>query len=223
MSNRKKATEYILDWVNKFSPGNKNVEVYKNFFSKMNDDEFHQFIQDLKSGNKFLVYISPNFDDHPLTIENNLKMADELGYNFFQKIWMGETETTPSYLTPVEYMVVKLPIRRPSQLLIKKIKVPEHNKTVDMLTKQPTGESKGSRISFPELRQLAAMGLDNCITEMIKYRGGDQRGYAALNGMISKYGKANLKVLSNYASGVESTQTLKSFLTAMMLRTSGLI
>ena len=85
---------------------------------------------------------------------------------------------------------------------------------------QPTGDSKGSKISFPELQILASMGLDNCVVEMMKFRGGDLKGFNAMNGMIGKYGEASLKTLANYSSGVESTRTLKTFLTGMHLNSS---
>ena len=126
----------------------------------------------------------------------------------------------PTHLTPIEYLVVDLPLRRASQLLIKKIKVPDHSNVIDALTGQPTGESKGATLSHPELQVCAAMGLEDSMVELMKYRGGDNKGIVALNGMLSKYGTANLKTLSNYASGVESTKTLKTFLTCMHLKST---
>jgi hypothetical protein len=113
-----------------------------------------------------------------------------------------------------------LPVRRASQLLIKKISVPDDSRTVDALTGQPTGESKGAKLSYPELQVCAAMGLDNSMVELMKYRGGDNKGLIAFNAMLSRYGRVNLKSVEPYASGVESTKTLKTFLTSMMLRST---
>lgn len=89
-----------------------------------------------------------------------------------------------------------------------------------MMSGQPTGDSKGSKISFPELQNLAAMGLDNSVIEMMKYRGGDLKGFNAMNAMIARYGTTNLKTLQNYSSGVESTRVLKTFLTSCHLRST---
>ena len=215
--NRKKAEKFILEQINNLAPGNENVEIYKKRFSEMSDKEFHLSMMNIKHERKFISFISPNFTKHPLTIERNLKIAKELGHDFFTQIWVGAKGPVPAYLTPNKYLVIDLPVRRMSQLLIKKIKVPENNRTVDQLTSQPTGASKGSRISKPELDVLASMGMDNAIVELYKYRGGDPKGLNALNGMISRYGKANIKTLANYASGVASTRTLKDFLTASHL------
>jgi hypothetical protein len=117
-------------------------------------------------------------------------------------------------------MVIDLPIRRQSQHLQKKRSIPENNRVIDQLSGQPTGPSKGAKISYPELQVLAGMNMDSSLVELIKYRGGDKGGYNALNAMVGRYGAANLKTLSNYATGVQSTQTLKIFLTASHLKST---
>ena len=220
MGNRKEAENFIYDFINSLSPGNLVVGIYKKLFGSMSDETFDKYMDDFEKEKKYLVFISPNFGEHNLSTERNLDIADKLGYNFFQQIWFGQKGDIPAYLTPEENLIMDVPIRRASQLLTKKIRVPEHNQTVDFLTNQPTGESKRSKISAPELKILATMNIDPAITELIKYRGGDARGYAALNGMLSRYGKANLNTLNNFADGVGSTKTLKSYLTAMHLNTT---
>lgn len=222
MSGNRKATEdFILRYIERIVPGGENIAIYKKFFAGMNNQQFDQYINDLDTGEKWLTVFIPNFVGPKVSVENNLAIAEELGHNFFQRLWVGKKGNTPEYLTPVPYLVVDLPLRRASQMLTKKISIPEHNRTVDKLTGQPTGASKGSKISYPELQVAAAMNLDNCMLELMKYRGGDRKGGDALKAMIGKYGTANLKTLSNFASGVESGKTLKTFLTCMHLRVSG--
>lgn len=218
--NRKEAEQLIVTYIDKIAPGGENKDIYVKLFAAMNDIQFDEFINDLESGKKFLVVIAPNFGKNPLNTARNIAIGKELGYNFFQRLWMGAKGKTPAYLTPVEYLVIDLPFRRASQLLTKKISLPEHNRNVDMLTGQPTGESSGSRVSYPELQIAAAMNLDSSIVELMKYRGGDIKGGHALNAMISKYGAANLKTLSNYASGTESTKTLRTFLLCAHLKST---
>ena len=186
----------------------------------MTDEDFDQFMKDLKTEKKFLVVYAPNLKQRDISVENNLEVAKELGYNFFQKLWISSNDDVPTYLTPIPYMIIDLPIRRTSQLLIKGISVPDHTKVVDNLTGQPTGESKGAKISYPEVQLMVAMGMEKSALELMKYRGGDKGGLTALNNMVSKLGSANLDTLSAYATGVESTKTLKTFLTGMMLKTT---
>lgn len=220
MSNRAATEAFILKTLHDLAPKGETASFYKERFDKMSDKEFEAFIARLESGEEFLVLVVPNFSESGLSVERNFKIAKQLGHNFFQRLWIGKQDDQPAYLTPIEYLVVDLPVRRASQLLIKKISVPEHNKTVDILTGQPTGDSKGSKISYPEVQNLAAMGLDNCVVEFMKYRGGDLKGHNALNAMISRYGEAKQETLKNFASGVESTRTLKTFLSSMHLRSS---
>lgn len=218
MSNRAKAENFILKFIKRLSPNSQNVKLYQDFFKSLTDEAFDTFMNNLKEGRQYLSLIEPNGGKTGLSVENNLEIAKELGHNFFERLWIEGKAGEPAYLTPVPYLVVDLPVRRASQLLTKKIKVPEHNKTVDILTGQPTGESKGAKISYPELQVCAAMGLEESMVELMKYRGGDVRGNKAYNAMLSKLGTANLKTLSNYSSGVESNNTLKTFMNAMHLR-----
>jgi hypothetical protein len=117
-------------------------------------------------------------------------------------------------------MVIDLPVRRQSQNLVKKTSIPPHNASIDLLTYQPTGDSKGAKVSAPELQILNAMRLDNSILELIKFRGGDRNGFNAYNAMAMRYGNISLKSIAPYASGVESTATFKAFLAAMHIRST---
>jgi hypothetical protein len=219
-TNRKKAEEFILKYIEKLLPKSPNTDIYRKFFATMNDKEFDRYMKELEEGTKFLTVIAPNFMKPELTVENNFNIADELGHKFFQKLWIEGVGDLPTYQTPIEYFVLDLPMRRASQLLVKKISVPKHNNVIDALTGQPTGESKGAKVSYSGLQVCAAMGLDDTMVELMKYRGGDIRGGAALAGILSQYGKASMSVLKQYASGVESTKSLKSILTSAHLKSS---
>lgn len=225
MGNRKKAQDYIIKMIDKIAPGGQNKKIYEDLFSKMDDEQFDLFMKDLNTEEKFLPIVYPNLGNVKLSVENNLKIAKEMNYNFFTKLWIGTDDNSLRYLTPIPYLVIDLPVRRVSQSLVKKIKVPTDNKTIDTLTGQPTGSGKslGSRLSFPELQVLTAMGLDNSTVELMKYRGGDLRGFRAMNSQIAQQGIADLNVLSKYASGVQSTKTLRTYLLSMHLKPTGLI
>lgn len=219
-ASRADVEHFILEKLHEMAPGGQTPAFYKQRFERMSDEDFKTFMADLESGKEFLVLYAPNFGNTGLSVSRNFALAKKMGHNFFQRLWIGAQGNVPAYLTPIQYLVVDLPLRRASQLLTKKIRLPEHNKTVDTLTGQPTGESRGAKISLPELQVLSAMGCDYSVVELMKYRGGDLKGHNAMNGMIARYGAANQKTLANYASGVESTRTLKTFLTSAMLKST---
>lgn len=217
MPNRKKAEEFILQFVKDIDPSGYNTEIYKKIFNNMSDKQFDIYMKDIRDEKKYLVLFKPLFEAKDITVENNLKIAPKYGLDFFEHLLYTNNPDSGDYKTPIKYLVVDLPYRRQSQTLVKKVSIPEHNKVIDELTYQPTGESKGAKISYPELQVLIGMGLENSISELIRFRGGDRNGFNAYNAMFLRYGNANLKTLENYSSGVESTKTLKVYLTACHL------
>lgn len=214
--NRKAAEDFIIEMIGKIIPGEENKNIYLSLFKSMSDEDFDKFITDLEQDTSRLAIVAPNFGKENLSVERNLKVAEELGHNFFERIYI-ESEDNPTYLTPIPYMVVDLPLRRQAQLLIKKISIPEDNNSVDDFTGQPSGKSQGSKISYPETQVMASMGLDNSLIEMIKYRGGDTKGFQAMNTSISRTGSVSLEAIKNYSGGVESTRTLSTYLRCMHL------
>jgi hypothetical protein len=219
MANRKGAQDFILKWINEISPGNETIKLYEIMFSKMNDKQFAAYMDDLEKGVKHLVIIEPN-GRNSITVRRNLDLARKLGFEFHKRIWFEKTEGRPRFLSTQKYLILDLPIRRQSQLLTKKMKVPESNKVTDVLTGQPTGASKGAKISYPEVQVLAGLGLDSCVTELIKFRGGDNKGFYAYNALLARQGVVSLKTIEPYASGVESTKSLKAILMAMHIRST---
>lgn len=214
--NRKAAIAELMAGLEAILPGSKNPELYQARFEAMNDKEFEDFIIGLEKGTERLALIVPNFSKPALDVERNLKVAKLWGHDMFERIWMPGPDGQ-MYLTPIKYLVVEYPLRRQAQHLIKKISIPEDNKSVDVLTGQPTGKSKGSKLSYPEFLVLTAQNLDHSITEMAKLRGGDTGSFNAMNASIANTGSVSQKSIEHLSTGVESTKTLHTLLVAMHL------
>lgn len=217
---RKEAEALCLSVIDELVDGGKNTQLYRNKFESMSDEQFDKFIDDLENERQRLVIIVPNFSENALDLERTFDIGERLGHQFFQQIWIPPRNGMPGYWTPIEYLVVHLPLCRQAQLLEKKISIPEDNNTVDDLTGQPTGSSKGSKISYPEVQMLAARGLDDCLEELITFRGGDEKGFAAMNASILRTGAVDLKAIRPYRSGVKSLKALKAFLAGMHLKST---
>lgn len=217
MGNRKAAEDSIMSFIKDIDKSGYNVDKYKIIFKNMSDKDFDLYMKDIRDGKATLVLFKPLYEAKSVTMENNLKIAPKYGLEFFEHLIYSNNEDSPDYKTPIKYLVVDLPYRRQSQTLVKKISIPDNNKVIDELTYQPTGDSKGAKVSYPELQVLIGMGLENSISELIRFRGGDRNGFNAYNSMFLRYGNANLKALENYSTGVESTKTLKVYLTALHL------
>jgi hypothetical protein len=217
MANRKAAQEVILKWIDELLPGSENTRLYQELFAQMSDKAFDELMRGIEDGTKRLAIIAPNLGKYKLSIERNFTVAKKLGHEFFQRIRIDRGDGTPPYYSAVPYLIVDLPLRRQAQLLVKKISIPEDNRSVDDYTGQPTGKSKGSKISYPETQIMAANNLDHSLVEMLKYRGGDVKGFDAMNTMIAKTGGVSLKAIEKLGTTVKSTQTLSTFLTCMHL------
>lgn len=216
--NRKATEEFILTYIEKIAPGGENKNLYIELFEKMSDSEFDLFMIGLESEEINLCITAPNFGKTKLETGRNLEIAKELDHKFFQRVWVPAQKGNPAYLTPIPYLVVDLPIRRQAQVLSKKISIPEDNNSVDDFTGQPTGKSKGSKISYPETQVLAAIGLNESLVEFLKFRGGDEKGFNAMNTMIDRSGSVSLNSIEKYSSGVKSTHSLRTFLYCLHLR-----
>lgn len=214
--NRKAATAELLAGLEALLPGSENTALYKARLESMSDSEFEEWIKGLQQGTQRVTVFVPNFSKHQIDVSRNLDVAAQWGHDFFQRLWMPGPNYS-YYLTPKKYLVFDLPLRRQAQHLIKKISIPEDNKSVDDLTGQPTGKSKGSKLSYPELQVLAALGLDYSVKELMKVRGGDIKAFNASNTIIAKTGTVSQAEIEPYAGGVESTKTLGTILTAMHL------
>lgn len=220
MSNREKTEKLIYNFLNELDPSGYNTQKYKEIFGSMKNDDFDNYMKDIRDNKKSLVFFKPPFKVKETTVENNIKLGKKYGINFFSKLTIVPSDGSKSYQTPIKYLVLELPVKRLSQNLIKKINIPPHNKSIDLLTYQPTGDSKGAKVSAPELHILNAMKLNNSVIELIKFRGGDKGGFNAYNSMAMNYGSISLKTLQPYVTGVESTKTLKAYLIGMHIRAS---
>lgn len=217
--NRRLFEKIILDDIDAITYNKENVEFYKNKFASMSDKDMEQFVLDLEEGRVALSIVEPNFSKKGyVSSEEIMAVAEKHGYKWMQKLYVEGKEGMPTYLTPVEFPVYLFPVRRASQLLVKKISVPPHTRVRDMLTGQVTGESKGAAISGPENQFLAGMGAHFSAIEKMKYTGGDIRGEAAYIAMLSRYGQASQVVLDQFSSGVQAVSAVNTFLTSAMHR-----
>ena len=214
---RKKAEDMALSYIERIHPKSGNSELLKKQMGAMGDKQFHTFMEDLRDKNTTLRIRAPNLTKGKLSTQRNIKLAKELGYDFFQRLKLTDPATGLEYLTPHKYFILALPFRRQAQHLIKKMSIPSDNESRDDLTGQPTGKSKGSSLSNPEMQVLYALGLDRSIEELLKVRGGDERAYTAMNKSIHETGGFSLDQAAKAGGKVQSTDTLGIFLKACLI------
>ena len=210
--NRKKVEDFILKHIGELTDKD-NVEIYKQMFKRMSNEEFDRLMEDFKNERRMLQIIVPPERAKKYTIPKITKYGEKLGIKFFQRLKYDINGK--KVLTPEKYEVLDLPLRRLRQTIEKKISVANDIKKIDMLTGQVTGDSQAAKVTLPEIQLLVGMGVKDTLVEFLKFRGGDLGGMRALNSSLFHYGKASMNILKDYAEGVISTKTLKAYFNAM--------
>jgi hypothetical protein len=213
------AEKELLYFIDRFAPGSPNKAMYQRLMGEMSDTQFAEWCDKLASGAETLALYIPNLNEHKLSMERNFEIAEELDYDFFHHLHLTDPHTGQITRTEAKHLVLLLPFRRQAQMLYKKMSIPETNQSVDDRSGQATGASKGSRLSYPELQVNAAKGLDSAVLELIKFRGGDEKAYNAMNRSILETGEASLEAIAaTTPSKVKASSTLATFLTSMHLK-----
>ena len=199
-------------------PGTPDIEYYTTYLNGLSDEAFERLVDDIESGKVILPVYEPNFSKVRLSVERNLKVGEAWGHQFFERLIVHDA-TDPSIvtMTPKRYLVLELPWRRQIQTLTNKMSVPMNNDHIDELTGQPTGESKVSSLTYPELQLLYAEQRESSIIELMKVRGGDSEAYQRMEEQIIQNGTASLKDATVPGSRAKSTDTLKTLLTGAHL------
>lgn len=214
---REKTQKFILESIKK-SGSNNTYNIVLNLFENMNDKEFDIFMKKLRDKKEILSFIishseSVKIDEHKII--NELK---KMGVKLEQQLTVKSTDYG-NFTTPIKFLLLDLPFKRAAQTLDKKISVPKGN-VISAMTGQVTNESQGSKITMPETQLLAGFGLDKTISEMFVPRGGDLGAGNAMDAYLFKTGRASLKDVKHFGTGVSSTRSLKSYLTASHIKSS---
>lgn len=222
---RKKVEAFILEQVQKITPDDDtNVKLLTNDFKALSDQEFEDFIRGLGPATtpeqiakrQWIPIVVPNLGKTRISIARNYQIARDLGRSIEHRLVMTDPHTGLQYVTPHAYPVLDLPVRRQAQTVAKKRSIPEHNQRVDDLTGQPTSESKGSRISQPELASLSSRGLDNTIMEFINVRGGNAPAYREMRRQLIENGEVTLAQLEGLGTA-KSTNTAATLFNCMLI------
>lgn len=216
-SNPKKAStiDMICTYCDKVDKTKEASKRYRTALEAMSDNEFHEFMETLRDGSDVLYINVPNLKPKGISFENNLKVAKELNVKFFQRLIITDPKTKKEYLTPREYCILHLPIRRQIQTIESGLSVAEDDSRVDPTTGQVVGASQAASLSVPETFVLYSKGLINSNIEMTKIRGGDNDAMRAVYNNLIETGTANLEDGFSTGTRATSTETLATVLKAM--------
>ncbi len=219
-TNRKAAEKLILETVDKWEKGTVNSKMYKEMFSEMSDAKFKAWIDSVYEGKDNIRVYANNFGKINPDVKNNIKILRSMGFEPYQRPWVTDEHTGEVFLSPIRYPCWHLPWRRLAQDLMKKISIPKDNNHRDDLTNQPTGVSKGSKISFPEAGVFSARNLPYTAMEGMKARGGDQKAYTKFRNDLITTGEVSMEEIMKLNSVPSVIVTVNTFLNACHLEST---
>lgn len=217
MGNRKAATEYAVGLIEKIIPGSPNTERVRNELESLSDAQFDDLMKAFRDGEDWLSIIVPNGASYDVSTERNLKLGDEVGHKFFERIWFEDQSTGMRVLSNQPALIFHQQGRRQKQHLLKKSSIASDNRHVDELTGQPTGDSKGSAISNPQLLILRSRRLDAAAEEFMSVRAGDAKAFNYSNRTIFETGDVTLDEIRRLGTRPKSVETLSIFFTTQHL------
>lgn len=212
--NRKKIENYIIGVMDKMDVSGENGDIYRKLFKSMNNNEFEDWISKI-GGEYHIAFTAPNVTKK-LDLEHFKKVAKELDVKTFERLVMVESGVRT--LSPNEYNILKLVVRRSAQHATSKINLPKDNRTRNSLTGQVTNKSKAFGVSMPESLILAAYGLDDTLAEFTSIRGGDTKAMEQLDAMLLDRGEASIKELKPYMTKTRGFKTLTQYFRGMHLK-----
>lgn len=217
MGNRAKAMAVIKQRLSMFTGYDESVKEVESMLNDLTDKEFDAYMHKLRSGEETLPYIKPNLSKVKMSLKKNLEIAEKVGHTFFERLWLTDTDTGETYLTPIKYLVLRLPIRRQQQHLHKKVSIPATNTAVDDLTGQVTGPSASSRLSYPEMQVMYSQNLRHSIAELFTFRGGNVEMNNALERDAKSGDFPSMEDVFDPNSRVRSTEVLNVMFKAQHL------
>lgn len=226
---RKQVTDFIVNAISMMVPGDPyNPTVTRERLEAMSDTEFDQYIRSLakpktleeKETQEIIPFVSPILDSTRITMDNLMVVADAVGLKLFERLWITDPQTGAVYLTPNEYPVFDMLVRRQAQMLTKKSSIPEDARHVDEMSGQVTGKSKGSKISFPEVQAQLAQNLEHTLIEEIKIRGGDEGAQLEFDRQLIEHGEASIADVTEDGQVTKSTSNVGILFRGMMIDTN---
>ncbi|AGX01894.1 RNA polymerase beta subunit [Erwinia phage PhiEaH1] len=201
-------------------PGTGNAEQFKKDLDALSPTQFAALMKGFGDGTQTPSAILPNLTKHTLTVDHLKNVAKKWGVELFHRLVVTDPDTGREMITPLKYMVIKIHVTRLSQMQETKMSIPEDNLSTDELTGQVTGDSKGSRLSFPEIGVLHARGHDAAILEAISVRGGDDAANRQLEYDIMTSGSGSLNRALDAGEGTTSTQNMATYFRVAHLDTT---
>ena len=212
---RKAFEDHIIETYKKQDPTGFAAEEVIKLFNGMSDTVFKRYLEELRSGQQRIPFYQIPFKN-AIKPEDSFATADFLGLKTHERVWVWDSVGKRYALTPEEYPVFHVPVRRLTQHREDSLSVPESDSKISPLTNQVVKPDKGSTISYPQMSILVAQKQTKVLDELMTIRSGDLGAYAQFTRQLEETGQANVSDVTDF-TGVKTAQVLRTIMNAMHL------
>lgn len=216
---RKAFEESWLKDIRKILPGKDNYNFYKKLFDEMSDEKFQTLIDQARDVG-YLPLFQHNLKSTRPKIDSLIDLCQSWGERVYHHLELTDFNSPDlTFTTPEKYLVMWGTVRRQIQTLENKISIPDDNDSIDQLSGQVVGASKGSSMSNTEIGILNSKDLVSTIFEYVNPRGGNNEAYDLMEQEIIDKGFVDLNEIRTEARPT-STETLDAFLMSVQIKSN---
>lgn len=203
---RKAAEANLIKWINRMDPSGINGKLYLKMLPRLTDAQFEDLCANYPP-----LYCPPN-GPVKLNLKNLLKVGEDLGHRWRQRVWIYDPTTGIRSLSIYKHFYADTVVRRQTQHIEDKQSMAVHTNSVDSLTGQVSGKSKTSSFSFPQAFEHFSKGEKYAMIELLVHRGGNLDAGRALDRQIRANGSGSLNFEGSQRTRTTSTVSLGGFL-----------
>lgn len=215
-SRRRSATDVIIRGIEAIetTKGKPYSKQLRADLEEMTDEQFHNFMCDIRDRKNYIPFVAPSFKEHGVTLRNNLAIAKQFGVEFFQPVLYTDRATGVQFYTKPAF-IIDLPVKRQIQTRQSGISVPGSKMSTDDLTDQVVGDAKASSITSPESTGALARGMPNILSEFMGVRGGNLKANRTFEKDLVQTGRGSLHAAMRDGSRAKASDTFSVILTCM--------
>lgn len=208
LGNRKEAEDYFIKNISIITKDRRNAKLYKEIFSKLTDEQFHEMMMKIKEGRNLPAYSVNGLEENMVDYQTIKEYAKKNNIVLEQQLVMTDQDTGLEHITPETYITGIAEVRKQREMLIKNFKYAKNDLTTEDLTGQVIGDSKGSSLSKMEVGMLNASGHTLMAQELYNVKGGSEDGLDMYRKELMETGTANTNTILNRSSVVKSLKTV---------------
>lgn len=203
---RKAAEANLIKWMNRMDPSGINGKLYQKMLPRLSDNQLIELCENYPP-----LYCPPN-GPVKLDLKNLLKIGEELGHVWRQRVWLYDQTTGIRSLSKYKHFHADTVVRRQTQHIEDKQSMAVHTNSIDTLTGQVSGKSKTSSFSFPQAFEHFGKGEKYAMIEVLVHRGGNLDAGRALDRQIRATGSGSLNFEGSQNTRTTATVTLGGLL-----------